>query len=91
MTEDADESLPGLTLLLAEGSTDVGEHDEIQWQSALPPVGAAHLPAPAAAGQVQVYDARRLALESEAEAQLSTAAVPAAVRPARRGVTRPLG
>jgi hypothetical protein len=64
VADDPDETLPGLTLLLAQWLTEVREHEQLVWPAALPKLAAPDLPSAHAPGKCRVDDPRHLTLET---------------------------
>ena len=91
VADDADQSLPGLALLVAQRAADVGEHEQLMRTALLPERRAAHLPAAGRAGKRHVLDARRRALEARASTRVRRRSGRAAVRPACRAAVRRRG
>jgi len=71
MAEHAHQPLPRLALLIAQGAAEIGEHQQLVWQSALAKIRAAHSPAAHAARKCHLRGARRLALEAIGQTQLA--------------------
>src|SRR5206468_8842949 len=92
VAEDADEALPGLAFLFAQGAAHVGEHEELQGQSSLAKSAAPRLPPSGAAGQGKVEDARRARVEALRETQLrGQAAQQLLLRPSEQALARAVG
>src|SRR5207247_5492729 len=67
---DADEALPGLALLLAQGAADVAQDQELVRQSPLPEGAAADLEPPGPSGKGEVEDRRGVRAQAAGEPQL---------------------
>ena len=63
-----------LALLLAQRAADVGEHEQLVRDAALPEAALAHLPPPGASREAGVQDLRRRRLEKRRETELLRAA-----------------
>ena len=69
VAEHADQPLPGLALLLAQGLREIGDHQQPVGAPLFAEGAAPDLPAPRAAGEGDGEDARDLAVEQPGEAQ----------------------
>src|SRR5437870_12816210 len=67
MAEHANQPLPRLALLVAEGAAHIGEHEQLVWEAALAERATSHFPAPGAAGKRERIDAPRIAREGAVE------------------------
>ena len=70
MADDANEPLPGLTLLFAQRLAQVGEHEQLVRETALPERAAPDFPPADAAGKGGVDHARRLTGQAILQADL---------------------
>ena len=86
MADDANQPLPRLPFLFAQRLAQVGEHEQLVGASALAELAAADFPAPDAAGEHGVDDARRFAAQAVREIQLLGAA---SEQPLRRLAQKP--